>query len=500
MIHQGRFSQDSSVVGEREAIRTLQHAMTAAAAKFVLGYTSTFESKEDLRRRIFESAIARSSLAALQALIILAFDDLGSGNVDRAWQTLGFLTKTTIYMQLSQEPDDNSGHPFCQPFRPLSSTDDFTTNEERRRIFWVAFLLERCCAVTTGWAASSCTDDIHRRLPCDGHLRKQEPAIAPYFGTWDKCRSTLELSTIGALAYNIEATDSMSRVMSYVLQSRVDVRDAGQITAWLSRFKELDSRLVHWKFLLPQKWRANPNMTRHVPLMDPNLTTAHLTHNATMILLHQVIAYAPSHWHFRNRLPVKCSVDACYSASVEIASIADKYMNRSLAESPLSSTCGFCLFVAARILLIWWQSDDSHGLPAEFWSILRSLGEMSKRWIGLAAPDMKQNVFARYAMRLRELHDICISNQSYQIDVMGWALEANQEFSVSESIANMNNIPTQPAGSDLNNTPSAEPFAADFDAISGLMLDQDFFDMDRVIAFDDGMMFAATLDTASAIW
>ncbi|WPA95426.1 uncharacterized protein RHO25_000025 [Cercospora beticola] len=495
MIHQGRFSQGSSGATTREETCTLLDAMTVAAAKFVPGNKLTSESKTSLRKRIFENAIAHSSLAALQALIILAFDDLGSGNIDRAWQTLGFLTKTTIYMQISQEPDDQNRHPFCQPVRPLRPTDDFTTTEERRRIFWIAFLLERCCAVTTGWPTSTYADDIHRRLPCDGHLwRKEELVVTPYFGTWDKCRSTLELSTIGALAYNIEATDSMSRVMSYVLQSRVDVRDAVQITAWLGRFKELDSRLVHWKLLLPQKWRANPNMTRHVPLMDPNLTTAHLTHNATMILLHQIIAYAPPHWHFRSRLPVDCSVDACYLASVEIASIAEKYIHRSLAESPMSSACAFCLFIAARVLLIWWQSNGNNGLPSEFWSILRSLDEMSARWTGVAAAGLKQDIFARYATRLRQLHSLCVSNLSYRINVMYWASEANQDFSLSLALA------TQPTRSDSDNIPSAEPHAADFDAISGLMLDQDFADLDRIIAFDDGMMFAATLDTTSAMW
>ena len=119
---------------------------------------------------------------------------------------------------------------------------------------------------------------------------------------------------------------------------------------------------------------------------------------------------------------------------------------------------------------------------------------MPARWTGGAAAGLKQDTFARYATRLRELHNLCVSNLSYRINVMNWASEANQDFSLSLELA------AQPARSDSDNVPSAEPYAADFDAISGLMLDQDFADLDRIIAFEDGMMFAATLDTTSAIW
>lgn len=500
MIHQGRFMQaPADGTANTGHTNILRQAMVVAASKFVPDHGSNTQDRDSARKHILGLALQDSSLASLQALIILAFDDLGHGNTRRAWQILGCLTSTAEYMQLSCEQGDNDSQPFCEPYAPLQQPGDFTDAEERRRIFWIAFLLERFCCVTTGWSRGSTSEDVHQRLPCDGHLwRKVLSVTTPYFGTWDKSRSTTELSTIGALAYNIEATDSLSRVASYVLQPRVDLRDPQQVSVWLSRFKELDSRLVHWKLLLPQKWRANPNMTRHVPLMDPNLTTAHLTHNASMILLHQIIAYPLLSWPFRNQLPSMCSADACYSASVEIASIAEKYLLRSPTTSPLSAQCSFCLFIAARILLVRWQTNSQvEQLASEFWSILRSLGEMSKRWSGLArAMDSAVDLSAKYALRLRELHDLCVADPLLSINIMGWTSEINQDSSLTGKPRLSIHDNPRALHAELHTNVPTELWSEDFDTIASLMLDQDFSDMDRVIAFDDGMMFAAELETA----
>jgi hypothetical protein len=131
-------------------------------------------------------------------------------------------------------------------------------------------------SLVISWNTSLTSDDVHRRLPVDGFLwRKQEPVIAPFFGIWDKSAGRIGnsitflptsadeenqspevngdfgestnddgISTIGALAYCIEATESMSRVTTYFLQQKVNLHDQKQISTWLTRFKELDLRLV----------------------------------------------------------------------------------------------------------------------------------------------------------------------------------------------------------------------------------------------------------------
>ncbi len=84
--------------------------------------------------------------------------------------------------------------------------------------------------------------------------------------------------------------------------------------------------------------------------MDQNLTVAHLSHNASTILLHQHIAYPPSEWNEVFKLPSACSAETCLLAAVETASIAQKYL-RYAEDDIVTGQFGFCVFIAARILL-----------------------------------------------------------------------------------------------------------------------------------------------------
>jgi hypothetical protein len=83
--------------------------------------------------------------------------------------------------------------------------------------------------------------------------------------------------------------------------------------------------------------------------MDPNLTLAHITHNTSMILLHQHLAYPPAEWRDIMKLPSSCSAETCQLAAVETASIADKYLRHM--DGILTSQFAFCAFVAGRIFL-----------------------------------------------------------------------------------------------------------------------------------------------------
>lgn len=54
----------------------------------------------------------------------------------------------------------------------------------------------------------------------------------------------VDMTTVGAFAYCIEATESLSRVTTYFLQQRINFNDRQEVIQWLTRFKELDLRLV----------------------------------------------------------------------------------------------------------------------------------------------------------------------------------------------------------------------------------------------------------------
>lgn len=193
------------------------------------------------------------------------------------------------------ESTEPAGQPLLKPLPSIAQPQSWTEEEERRRVFWTVFCLDRynnslftasvffkltrgrLCSVTTGWNTSLTADDVRRKLPADGGLwHKEEAVMTPYFGIWDRSAARIgnsitflpghypsgpppekatdpaqvagpneiDMTTVGAFAYCVEATESLSRVTTYFLRQSIDFRDRQQVSSWLTRFKELDLRLV----------------------------------------------------------------------------------------------------------------------------------------------------------------------------------------------------------------------------------------------------------------
>jgi hypothetical protein len=522
------------------------------------------------------------------------------------------MTRTVEYLQLTVEHNETGRQPLSQPFASLVPTNDWTENEERRRVFWNVFVLDRFCSIAMGWNTSLTSDDVHRRLPCDGILwRKQEAVTTPFFGIWDKAAARIgnpiaflpsepsagitaaatdpagigpgsqsdnpavesassppgigaDMSTVGAYAYCIEATESLSRVTSHFLQQRIDWRQGRDVSLWLTRFKELDLRLVHWKMLLPHKWNADSYLRSTGPradgstpfLMDPNLTLAHITHNATMILLHQPIAFPAANLApFQARLPSACSAETCLAAATEIATITTKYLDNTASILPVAHQFAFCVYIAARVLLVNWRHGYLEAeLPGDFWALVRALEEFSARWRGCGGESsitrettgcQSDDLAAKYSQKLRGLHANCLRDGRLKVNVSAYTAEI--EHSTPASTADLDAEPlddpyqvqaAQPqraavdwsmygahgvpsplsmgerhhailAGFSPETSALAGPGAMpprggaeilhlgtehSLGSISQTLLDQQFGEMDRIIGFEDGPMFAATMD------
>jgi hypothetical protein len=332
-----------------------------------------------------------------------------------------------------------------RPVRLLPPSNDWTELEERRRLFWVIFLLDRFCSISTGWNTSLTAEDVHRRLPADGgYFTREEPVRTPYFGIWNKAAARIgrslahlpqyneedspssellvgaspnsangfiDASKLGAFAYCVEATESLSQVTTFFLQQRINWHDKEHAINWLTRFKELDLRLVQWKLFLPTKWKDSDISSDHnIVDMDPNLTLAHITHNTSMILLHHPIAFPPRGWKDYVALPRNCSAQTCEFAAVETSNIVDKF----LAHTPIpfvNAQFAFCAYVAAKALLFGHQFTRMSSLRAEFHRLVRDLWEMSDRWRGsrgsVQASTAPLNQAGLYAKHLEELHNAC---------------------------------------------------------------------------------------------
>ncbi|KAK2060415.1 hypothetical protein LY76DRAFT_682747 [Colletotrichum caudatum] len=596
ILHETQFRRRVHDPEQLPRLVVVLHAMVVAALRYV-DNPETHLSAQEMERWAIRSrsivilnAMDQLSVENLQALIILAFNDIGNGDASKAWSIVGSLTRTVEYLQLSVESDHQDKEPLLKPLPSIPPHQNWTEEEERRRVFWNVFNLDRFCSATTGWNTSLTSDDVYRRLPADGGLwHKEEPVITPFFGIWDRSAAkmgnsiaflpehypspeqtadapprtpvtansqkrlnTVDMTTVGAFAYCIEATESLSRVTTYFLQQKINFQDRGEVSSWLTRFKELDLRLVHWKMFLPQKWKDS-NISRQPALinMDPNLTLAHVTHNTSMILLHQRIAYPETGWSNIVKLPSFCSAETCQEAAIETATITQKYLKYTPENSPVTSQFAFCVFISARVLLVHWRYYDAELAP-EFWILVESLEEMARRWVGPALREKHGHCLAgKYSAQLCDLHRKCEADPQFNVDVLGYssgissqgcspaartpafthqqgnALFAqhskktappasssptapNRTMAVSQPrpppIFTNQHPPGQlrqgsmvgPIGSSLpmpGFTPRDSDAPDELSAISHMLMDQRFIEMDRIISFDDMMFTAQTANS-----
>ncbi|KAB5576333.1 hypothetical protein GE09DRAFT_620751 [Coniochaeta sp. 2T2.1] len=470
ILHETRFRAKLRDSRERTRIAVVFHALVSTSIKYIdlVSFEMTLEDVQRQirisRRAVMLNAMDSLSIENTQALAFLAFDFMFSGQIARAWPIIGSLTRTVNYLQLTVEPDDGSKkQQLLRSLTILDRPEDWTESEGRRRLFWVIFLLDRICSFTSGWHTSLTSNDMHRRLPCNGGLwAREEPVSTPFFGIWDKSAAKIgnsianvpnmypsprateqpntpassesDTSKLGAVAHCIEATENLSQVTAFFLQQNVDFEDRREVKDWLTRFKELDLRLVHWKMFLPQQWQdSNVSRDASIVKMDPNLTLAHISHNTSMILLHQHIAYPPPSWKDVVKLPSSCSIETCQLAASETASIVEKYLHYS--GGIVNTQFAFCAFVAARVLLVQWRSSDANSVAPAFFSLLRSLEEMSERWLGCFSPvrnsdtprpnsdsepsQQATDIFkgpdlaARYAAQLLSLHSRCTNDSAF---------------------------------------------------------------------------------------
>ncbi|KAH9229814.1 hypothetical protein K456DRAFT_1919450 [Colletotrichum gloeosporioides 23] len=408
------------LTSDKTSVSVILHAMLVAASRFIERRDhEPSELKSQVQRSrnlVIATSMNALNVESLQALAIVAFSDIGNGECDKAWPIIGSISRSVQYLQLSYEDEDRQRRSsFIRPSPHLTGPRNWVEEEERRRVFWNIFILDRCNASLTAV-------DVCRRLPvCGGRWYTETPAVTPYLGIWDRSSAKIgnsitflpthhsspsqsntvdaqavtnlarpetrgavasapvDMSSIGAFAYYIESIESLSRINTYFLQEKVNFSDRKEVSDWLTRFKELDLRLVHWKMFLPQQWKDSGISRREMPgVMDPNMTLAHITHNTSMILLHQRVAY-PAHELRSIKLPSSYSAEICLGAAVENANMVRKYLAGSPVEAIVSPHMSFCCFISAKILLVHWRRYDG-GLSSSFWALIDGLEEMSRRW------------------------------------------------------------------------------------------------------------------------
>ncbi|KAA8915694.1 hypothetical protein TRICI_002137 [Trichomonascus ciferrii] len=274
VLHRRRFELGAfeEIETRSDATVLLLHAIVAVTIRFckssqLMGLSERRNVISRCRKYVLLKAMETRTLESAEALIILSFDQIGSGSPPEKWPIIDTLTKMVERLGLQFEPLDNTVH-------------DYIREEEKRRIYWIVFSLDRLSSMLASW--KPLLQETYRRLPCGGTFYKLEKVVRTrYFAINnmpfpDHNPDDEEIAAIGGLAYGIEATE----LLNLTIQCLNNHQDSPSV-------HNIQQKLLTWKQKLPSEWQVPRPRTAHrqTPTLDENLVLAHVTYNTCLILL-----------------------------------------------------------------------------------------------------------------------------------------------------------------------------------------------------------------------
>ena len=141
-----------------EADRMVLYAIVATTLRF----STDARLNEQNRKRYHDSSkqkvllygLENSSVKALQALVILALDLVGSSNGPPGWKLLALITRSVVQLGLAVESKSSliaPVYPSIYTLRAvtLPEAESWIEDESRRRLFWMVYLLDRYSTIAT---------------------------------------------------------------------------------------------------------------------------------------------------------------------------------------------------------------------------------------------------------------------------------------------------------------------------------------------------------------
>lgn len=371
-----------------EADRILLHAIVATTLRFSTDSRLTTERRRHYhdisKQKVLLYGLETSSVKALQALVILALDLVGSSNGPPGWNLLALITRSIVQLGLSVETTSSSiapNYPSIYTLRAmvLPEPKNFIEDESRRRLFWMVYLLDRYATIATAFEFALDEKEIDRTLPCRDDLwSKNVPVETRWFRTADRIEYDIDKpENLGAFSYYIEILGILSRIHKF-LKKPVDISALSDVEQWQGEYKELDNFLTSWKFGLPSEYG---NMAKlYQPGGNKTISCGwvmlHATYHTTVIRLHSSAAYPTTRSPIFT--PSYSASQRCHGAVENIAALGEYVVNNAMLPK-LGPPFAFTLWVAARLLLVH-GSTIEHKLSPQLQFFVETLSEMGRYW------------------------------------------------------------------------------------------------------------------------
>lgn len=254
-----------------EADRMVLYAIVVTS----LRYSTDGRLNDQNRKRYHDSSkqkvllygLENSSVKALQALVILALDLVGSSNGPPGWKLLALITRSVVQLGLAVESKSSLVAPvypsiYTLRANTLPDPESWIEDESRRRLFWMVYLLDRYSTIATAFDFALDDKDVDRKLPCkDEFFMKNQPVETPRFNCpIERAEYLTRAENVGSFGLYMVVLGILSRIHLF-LKRPVDIGSLSDVEEWQATYRKLDSELTSWEFNLPAEY-AYENSSR----------------------------------------------------------------------------------------------------------------------------------------------------------------------------------------------------------------------------------------------
>lgn len=221
------------------------------------------------REQILLNTVDTCSLVSTQALALLAVDAIGQGPGPRTLNIMAMLLTATQQLGLARSPSSTNGEPNIPLVRNEDPGDGLdlssTESEERRRLFWIIYGLDRFSSVSHGQAGGIDTKSIKIRYPANDENWGQTGTPKWFQGALpiDKIPTHLPANLWHFYIDLLVLVDKSN----LLLTQPVNLFVRAQCQDWQSSFRRLEFTLSSWFENLPREVREPPEIFNPVWIM-----------------------------------------------------------------------------------------------------------------------------------------------------------------------------------------------------------------------------------------
>jgi hypothetical protein len=395
-----------------EADRILLHAIVATTLRFSENPQLTPDTRKQYydtsKQRVQIYGLENTSVRALQALVILSLDALGTTNGSKGWNLLALVAQTITKLGLNVEKNFNfiaSTHQSTGAIKDvtLPQPTSWIEDEGRRRLFWMVYVLDRYATIGTGFKFLMDEKEMNRPLPCRYDLfSKNQPVETRWFCNPESGSGRIinKPENLGSFSYHCEVLRIMSCIHEF-LSRPIDIHSLAEVERWQINYRELDGKLDAWLFNLPDEYGKISQFCHSDPNSKiSNWLILHAAYVATVIRLHSAAAYPA----VRSNLfePSYNAMRRCLAAVVSLKEICLDVVNTGMLDL-LGPAFAFSLWVAARLLLVH-ASISGHDLDPDVGFFISTLDQMGQYW------PVAQNYTEILSRILNEYHSSKLAN------------------------------------------------------------------------------------------